>query len=62
MLKILRNKAKLTQNKLAFLSGVSVSTIQRIESGSENVNYISVKKLAEFFETDINTIMEKEKR
>lgn len=59
MLKELREKSKLTQNQLSFLAGVSIKTIYKIEKGDENVNYITVKKLAEFFETDIETIMKK---
>lgn len=60
MLKELRKKSKLTQNELSFLAGVSVKTIYKIEKGDENVNYITIKKLAEFFETDIETIMKKQ--
>lgn len=59
MLKELREKSKLTQNELSFLAGVSIKTIYKIEKGDENVNYITVKKLAEFFETDVETIMKK---
>lgn len=59
MLKYLRKKSNLTQTQLSFLAGVSIKTIYKIEKGDENVNYITVKKLAEFFETDVETIMKK---
>ncbi len=62
MLKQLRLKSKLTQNQLSFLSGVSVKTISRIESGDEKIQYRTIKKLAEFFETDVKTIMKDNKK
>jgi len=57
MLKELREKSKLTQTQLSFLSGVSVKTISRIENGDEGINYNTIKKLADFFETDVRKIM-----
>lgn len=57
MLKKLRNKSKLSQTQLAFLSGVSIKTISRIENGDDKVQYRTIKKLAEFFETNIEEIM-----
>ena len=57
MLKDLREKSKLTQTQLSFLTGISIKTISRIENGDENVTYSTVKKLAEFFETTVEKIM-----
>lgn len=57
MLKDLREKSKLTQTQLSFLTGISIKTISRIENGDENVNYITIKKLAEFFEVEITEII-----
>lgn len=60
MLKKLRKESKLSQTQLAFLSRVSIKTISRIENGDDKVQYNTIKKLAEFFETDVETIMKKE--
>lgn len=57
MLKDLREKSKLTQTQLSFLTGISIKTISRIENGDENVNYITIKKLAEFFEVEVTEII-----
>lgn len=62
MLKELREKSKLTQTQLAFLSGVSLKTISRIENGDTGVQYQIAKKLADFFETNIENIMEGNKK
>lgn len=62
MLRELREKSKLTQTQLAFLSGVSLKTISRIENGDDNVQYRIVKKLADFFETDVDTVMKDNKK
>lgn len=61
MLKILREKSNLTQTQLAFLSGVSIKTISRIENGDEGIQYNTIKKLADFFETTTETIMKNNK-
>lgn len=57
MLKDLREKSKLTQTQLSFLTGISIKTISRIENGDENVTYSTIKKLAEFFEVEIKEII-----
>ena len=62
MLKELRNKSKMTQQELAFLSGVSIKTISRIENGDESVQYNTIKRLAEFFEVSVETIMKDNKK
>lgn len=59
MLKKLREEKNLTQTELAYLSKVSIKTISRIENGDDKVQYRTVKKLAEFFNTKIENIMEK---
>lgn len=58
MLKELRKKSKLSQTQLAFLSGVSIKTISRIENGDKGVQYQVAKRLADFFETNVDEIME----
>lgn len=62
MLRELREKKNLTQTQLSFLSGVSIKTISRIENGDECIQYQSVKKLAEFLETDVQTVMSNNER
>lgn len=60
MLKELRLKHKLTQSKLAFLSGISIKTISRIENGDTKVNYNTILRLADFFEVRPNDIIKSE--
>lgn len=55
MLKELREKAKMTQEHLAFLTKTSVKTISRIENGG-NANKATLQKLADFFEVGIEKI------
>lgn len=62
MLRQLREKSKMTQQELAFLSGVSIKTISRIENGDESVQYNTIKRLAEFFEVSVETIMKDNKK
>ena len=62
MLRQLREKSKMTQQELAFLSGVSIKTISRIENGDESVQYNTIKRLAEFFEVNVETIMKDNKK
>lgn len=62
MLKKLREQSKLTQQELAFLSKVSIKTISRIENREENIQYNTIKKLADFFEVDEKVIMNNNKR
>lgn len=57
MLKELREKSKLTQSQLSFLSGVSIKTISRIENGDRNIQMRIIKKLADFFETKEENIL-----
>lgn len=57
MLKEYREKAKLTQTQLSFLTGISVKTISRIENGDLNVNYLTLKRLADFFEVQVQDII-----
>lgn len=61
MLKELREKSKMTQTQLAFLTGISIKTISRIENGDQGVQYKVAKRLAEFFETTVEEIMEEKK-
>lgn len=62
MLRELREEKNLTQTELAYLSGISIKTISRIENGDECIQYNSVKKLAEFLDTDVQTIMSNNKK
>lgn len=57
MIKELREKSKLTQSQLSFLSGVSIKTISRIENGDRNIQMRIIKKLADFFETKEENIL-----
>ncbi|GAA0202678.1 hypothetical protein GCM10009123_07410 [Kangiella japonica] len=55
IVKKLREKKQWSQEQLSILSGISVRTIQRIESGNR-ASLESLKSLAAVFETDIETL------
>lgn len=55
VIKKLREKKQWSQEQLATLSGISIRTIQRIESGNR-ASLESLKSLAAVFETNIETL------
>nr|WP_328798989.1 helix-turn-helix transcriptional regulator [Kangiella shandongensis] len=57
MVKKLREKKQWSQEQLSTLSGLSIRTIQRIESGNR-ASLESLKSLAAVFETDIETLQQ----
>jgi transcriptional regulator with XRE-family HTH domain len=48
----LRNKAKFTQEVAAVRVGLAVSTLRRIETGSENVSLTTLGKIADLYGVD----------
>lgn len=60
-LKELRNRANLTQNKLAKEIGVSRSTIAMYESGASEPDIEIVTKLSHFFNVSIDYLLENDK-
>ncbi|MEW6982089.1 helix-turn-helix domain-containing protein [Colwelliaceae bacterium 6471] len=54
-IKTLRKQKYLSQEQLAEISGLSLRTIQRIESG-HRVGYASLRALAKTFELDVDTL------
>ena len=57
-LKVSRVKKKLTQRQLAELVGVSVSTINRIETGKQVLRVDMLNKLANILEVPVNELLE----
>jgi len=57
IVKKLREKANWSQEQLAMMSGLSIRTIQRVESG-RSASLETLKSLASVFETDISTLTE----
>lgn len=57
MIKRLRDKHNWSQEQLALMSGLSVRTIQRIESGNK-ASLESLKALASVFEVELSTLTE----
>lgn len=55
VIKKLREQKQWSQEQLATLSGISIRTIQRIESGNR-ASLESLKSLAAVFETDVETL------
>lgn len=56
MLKYFRKKAGLSQTELADKLGLSTSTIGMYESGRRQPNFEIEEKMADFFNTDLNTL------
>ena len=54
----LRVKKKLTQRQLAELVGVSVSTINRIETGKQVLRVDMLNKLVNILEVPVNELLE----
>ncbi|NVJ65134.1 MAG: helix-turn-helix transcriptional regulator [Gammaproteobacteria bacterium] len=57
IVKRLRQKNNWSQEQLATLSGLSIRTIQRVESG-QSASLETLKSLASVFETDISKLTE----
>ena len=55
-IKIEREKREWTQTKLGIKIGINTSAICRIENESQKFSKTKLKKLAELFQTDIQTI------
>ena len=59
MLKVLRLKKGLTQDELAKLTGLTRSAIGMYESGNREPKYEVLELLADFFNVDMNTLLDK---
>lgn len=59
MLKELREKKGITQQELSNQTKISIKTLSRIENKDRNVRYINVKTLADFFNVNLEEIIEK---
>ena len=57
-LKVARVKRELTQRQLAELVGVSVSTVNRIETGKQILKIDMLNKLANVLEVPVNELLE----
>lgn len=59
MLKSLRLKKGLTQEELAKLTGLTRSAVGMYESGNREPKYEVLELLADFFNVDMNTLLDK---
>ena len=57
IVKRLRQKSNWSQEQLAIMSGLSIRTIQRVESG-QSASLETLKSLASVFETDVSKLTE----
>ncbi len=57
-IKKLRESKKMSQGKLARVSGVAQSTISYIESGQKNPSIATVLKLAKALDIDVNALIQ----
>lgn len=56
MLKFFRMRANLSQSELAEKLGVAASTISMYEVGKREPDFETEEKIADFFNTDLNTL------
>lgn len=56
--RLLRNRKSLTQAKLAEISGISLSSLQKYESGKNTPKIDNLSKIATALETDLDTLIE----
>lgn len=61
MLKYLREQKGLSQEKLAELTDLSKSTISMYENGNREPKFETLEVLADFFNVDMNTLLDKKK-
>jgi len=61
MLKYLRTKKGLSQDKLAEETGLSKSTISMYENGNRQPNFETLELLADYFNVDMNTLLDHKK-
>lgn len=59
MLKYLREQKGLSQEKLAELTKLSKSTISMYENGNREPKFETLELLADFFNVDMNTLLDK---
>ena len=57
-----RKKKGLTQSDMAKLTGLKVSTISMYENGNREPNFETLELLADFFNIDMDTLLDKEKK
>lgn len=56
-IKTRRLDLELTHESLAFRSGVSVATVQRVEAGTHTPNLATLTKLANGLDTTVGTLL-----
>lgn len=61
MLKYLREQKGLSQEKLAELTDLSKSTISMYENGNREPKFETLEVLADFFNVDMNTLLDKKR-
>lgn len=59
VLRELRKKKQLTQAELAKLTGLTVSAISMYENGNREPNFETLEVLADFFNVDMNSLLDK---
>ena len=59
MLKILREERGLSQDELARLTQLSKSTISMYENGNREPKFETLEVIADFFNVDMNTLLDK---
>lgn len=59
-MKLARIKKNLSQKELGSMIGISSATINRIESGKQDVKLSRLKKIAKVLDVDIKELLEEE--
>lgn len=58
-LKFLRNKKRITQQRLAIELGINQNTLSRYETGQRQADYDTLIKIADYFNVSIDYLLER---
>ncbi len=58
-MKFLRNKKRITQQRLAIELGINQNTLSRYETGQRQADYDTLIKIADYFDVSIDYLLER---
>lgn len=58
-LKFLRNKKRITQQRLAIELGINQNSLSRYETGQRQADYDTLIKIADYFDVSIDYLLER---
>lgn len=58
-LKFLRNKKRITQQRLAIELGINQNSLSRYETGQRQADYDTLIKIADYFDVSVDYLLER---